>query len=290
MILGRLGRMAYINTLPVDWGVAKGNLGDLVTVRRGAPTELARLLAEGELDVSPVPAVAAAQHAREWLVLDHLCIGCRGAVGSVILHSDRLIEEMDHGAVAVTRESATAARLVELLLAEHWGLKARLVDHDRPAQARLLIGDSALRAAQGTDQGYFYDLGSAWKAHTGLDFVFGVWCIRRRFAEEYPERAHAMYHALKLSRCMGRLDAADVVAEAVRIIGLSEPQVRSYFQKLVYEPEHGLWTGLRHFLSLIGYNPYELEFFGEKGRRPIHSFARSGFPKSFPDGISWQLR
>ena len=131
MILGRLGRMAYINTLPVDWGLVHSPLGRQVKVYRGTPTTLNRLLAEGKLDVSAVSSVAAIEHAEEWVVLDHLCIGCRGEVGSVILHSDRPVEELNGRSIAVTAASATAARLLEILLARHWKVAVDLVEQDR---------------------------------------------------------------------------------------------------------------------------------------------------------------
>ncbi|MEW6140148.1 MAG: menaquinone biosynthesis protein [Thermodesulfobacteriota bacterium] len=127
----RLGRMAYINTLPVDWGLIKGGLGSLgATVRRGAPTTLNALMAEGHLDASPVSSVAAAEHAADWLVFDHLCIGSRGAVGSVILHSDVPVEELGGRSITVTSDSATATRLLQILLEGYWGVEAELaVDH-----------------------------------------------------------------------------------------------------------------------------------------------------------------
>ena len=181
MILGRLGRMAYINTLPVDWGLVHSPLGKSVKVYRGTPTTLNRLLAEGKLDVSAVSSVAAIEHAEEWVVLDHLCIGCRGEVGSVILHSDRPVEELNGRSIAVTAASATAARLLEVLLARHWKVDVDLVAQDRPAPARLLIGDTALRTAQCGTAGFIYDLGLAWRDFTGQNFVFGLWCIRREF-------------------------------------------------------------------------------------------------------------
>ena len=35
MILAKLGRMAYVNTLPVDWGLVKSPLGKLAHIVRG---------------------------------------------------------------------------------------------------------------------------------------------------------------------------------------------------------------------------------------------------------------
>lgn len=264
MILGRLGRMAYLNTLPVDWGLVTGPLGRFVAIQRGAPTTLNRFLAEGLLDVSPVSSVAAAEHAEDWLVLGNVCIASRGEVGSVILHSNRPVEDLAGRSIAVTGESATAARLLEVLLNEHWKVDAELVPGHCPAEARLLIGDSALKTAQSRPSGLIYDLGAAWKDYSGMDFVFGLWCVRRKFARTRSDETRALSHLLRCSYSLGRVEAAKVEAEAARVAGLPLPVMRDYYRKLVYELDDGLWSGLKMFLRLIGSDPDRLEIFEER--------------------------
>jgi chorismate dehydratase len=262
MILGRLGRMAYINTLFVDWGLVHSPLGKLVKEYRGTPTTLNRLLAEGKLDVSAVSSVAAIEHAEEWVVFDHLCIGCRGEVGSVILQSDRPVEELGGTCVAVTAASATAARLLAVLLARHWNVDVQLVGQDRLAPARLLIGDTALKAAQCGSAGYVYDLGMAWKHFTGQAFVFGLWCVHREFVEKYPQETRALYHLLQTSYAMGRAYKEGVIAEASHITGLDAPTLHAYFEKLVYDFDHDLWEGLNTFMNLLGHGRDRLRTYG----------------------------
>jgi chorismate dehydratase len=262
MTIGRLGRMAYINTLPVDWGLLSTPLADLVNIYRGTPTTLNRLLAEARLDVSPVSSVAAAERADEWLVLDKLCIGCRGEVGSVILQSERPVEELHGSAIAVTAASATAARLLKLLLSLYWRITVEFVPQDRPAAARLLIGDAALKAAQSGDGRFVYDMGQMWKDFTGHDFVFGLWCVRRAYAQERPREALALYHLLQTSYSIGRNEAPAVVTEAARITELAETTIDKYFPKLAYDLDEPLWAGLERFLELIGYPPGRLGIFG----------------------------
>ncbi len=281
MILGRMGRMAYINTLPVDWGVVNSPLGELVSILRGTPTALNALLACGDLDVSPVSLVAAAEHADEWFVLDHLCIGSRGEVGSVILHTDRPVEELDGRAVAVTTASATAARLLELLLSRHWGVKAELVPGDNGAASRLLIGDAALKTAHDPQGGYTYDLGQAWQQFTGKDFVFGLWCIRRSFVELRETDAWAIHDLLQASVALGTREAAKVVAEASRVTGLGEDLIRPYFAKLEYKLDEGLWSGLGTFLDMLGFDSGRLRTFGE-GNRWKETNAIPAGPGSLP--------
>lgn len=259
MILGRLGRMAYINTLPVDWGLAYGALGDLVEIQRGTPTVLNRLLAEAQLDLSPVSSVAAAEHAHDWLVLDSLGICSRAEVGSVILKSDRPVAELDGHRIAVTGASATARKLLEVLLNRYWDVSAELVSENVPAGARLLIGDAALLAAYKNGTGYVYDLGRAWHDFSGGNFVFGLWCIRKTFVEQHPEKAKALYHLLQASYALGRIQVEGVMAEAGRITGLSPVIIKSYYQKLVYKLDDRLWAGLTQFLNLAGYEPHRLE-------------------------------
>lgn len=261
-MLGRLGRMAYINTLPVDWGLAGSALGDLAEVRRGTPTLLNQLLADGKLDASAVSSVAAAEHAEDWLVFDHLCIGCKGEVGSVILHSERPVERLQRRTVACTSASATAVRLLKVLLERYWKVEAEFVGQDRRADARLLIGDSALKAAQPKSPGFVYDLGRVWKDFTGHDFVFGLWCVRREFARRFPEETRALYHLLETSYAMGRAEMPAVISSAASTTGLDTETIRQYFPKLVYQLDEDLWAGLGLFLRLIGHNPDRLQTFG----------------------------
>ncbi len=264
VILGRMGRMAYINTLPIDWGLVSSSLGKLVELRRGTPTALNRLLAEGRLDVSPVSSIAAAERPDEWLVLGGLCIGCRGKVGSVILRSDRPVAELHGGTVAVTSASATAVKLLDLLLKDHWRVDAGLVPEGERADAELLIGDTALKVVQSERKSFAYDLGEAWKEYSGQGFVFGLWCVRRLFATEYPEETLAMYHLLQASYAMGRSDMSQVCIEASRSTGLAVERVSCYFGHLMYDLDESLWRGLNTFLTSLGYSADCLERYTHK--------------------------
>ncbi|HMK33501.1 MAG TPA: menaquinone biosynthesis protein [Desulfomonilaceae bacterium] len=252
MILGNLGRMGYVNTLPVDWGVVNSPLGKLVHIIRGKPTDLNNLLATGHLDVSPVSSVAAAEHAEDWLVFDHLCIGSRGPVGSVILQADVPVERLHGMKVSITSASATASQLIRVLFAKYWHVDVYFVSDGESSPARLLIGDAALKAAH-SGTGFIYDLGQVWKDFTGRNFVFGVWCVTRDFVRDHPEQTRAIYHLLLTSYAMGLAHWPEVVREAVEVTGLDEHIINDYFPKLVYPFDRSLWAGLETFLDLIGF-------------------------------------
>jgi predicted solute-binding protein len=43
-----------------------------------------------------------------------------------------------------------------------------------------MIGDAAVSSADETVRRRYHDLGSLWKTHTGLPFVFAVWSVSSR--------------------------------------------------------------------------------------------------------------
>src|SRR5213593_4295998 len=134
---------------------------------QGVPTELNRRVLAGELDIAPISSIEYARNADRLRILPRLCVGSEGAVDSIQLVSKTPLEHVR--TVAVTPESATSVVLTKVLLPE-----ASLVPFDEPAEARLLIGDAALKSAF-EDPTPHYDLGRLWLERTGLPMVFAVW-------------------------------------------------------------------------------------------------------------------
>src|SRR5919202_3684090 len=95
------------------------------------------------------------------------CVSSEGAVDSIQLVSRKPLEQVR--TVAVTPESATSVVLTKVLLPE-----ARHVPLGGEADAKLLIGDAALKSAF-EDPTPHYDLGRLWLERTGLPMVFAVW-------------------------------------------------------------------------------------------------------------------
>jgi chorismate dehydratase len=151
----RLGRISYVNMAPVFFRLEAE--ADEV---QGVPTALNRKLIAGELDVAPISSIEYARHADSLRILPRLCVSSEGAVDSIQLVSKTPLEHVR--TVAVTPESATSVVLTKVLLPE-----ASLVPFDEPAEARLLIGDAALKSAF-EDPTPHYDLGRLWLERTGL--------------------------------------------------------------------------------------------------------------------------
>ena len=158
----RLGRISYVNMAPVFFRVE----ADVEEIQ-GVPTELNQRLLDGELDVAPISSIEYARHAERLRLLPRLCVASEGAVDSIQLVSKKPLEQVR--VVAVTPESATSVVLTKVLLPE-----AVHVPLGEEADARLLIGDAALKSAF-EDPTPHYDLGRLWLDRTGLPMVFAVW-------------------------------------------------------------------------------------------------------------------
>ena len=122
------------------------------------PTELARALLAGEVDVAPIPSIEWARNADRLKLLPRLCVSSEGAVDSIQLVSSVPLERIR--SVAVTPESATSVVLARVLLP---GRRAGLArggggrqapDRRRGAAQRLRGSDPAPRPGPDVDRAH----------------------------------------------------------------------------------------------------------------------------------------
>jgi chorismate dehydratase len=229
----RLGRISYVNMAPVFY-----RLGAEVEEVAGVPTELNAKLLAGEIDVAPISSIEYARHAGRLRLLPRLCVSSEGAVDSIQLVSRIPLEQVR--SVAVTPESATSAVLVRVLLpeAEHVALA-------EPADAKLLIGDGALRSAF-EDPTPHYDLGRLWLERTGLPMVFAVWAAPEPVADGLLELEDALVGSVRLARA----EPERLAYEASERYGYPPGFLARYFEKLRYRFGPRERAGLYTFLEL----------------------------------------
>ena len=97
----RLGRISYVNMAPVFYGL-ETEVEEVV----GVPTELNRMLLDGEIDIAPIPSIEYARNHDRLRILPRLCVSSEGAIDSI-----QLVTRMPFGqvrSVAVTPESSTS--------------------------------------------------------------------------------------------------------------------------------------------------------------------------------------
>jgi cyclic dehypoxanthinyl futalosine synthase len=189
---------------------------------------VARRIAEDEADVALMP-VAAAASIGDLRMLRGSAIGARGKVRSVLLVSERPLEELDE--VALDLSSRTSVVLARLLLRERLkrepklvGLAARdAIAHVGEGRGAVVIGDPAL-GLEGRFP-YALDLAEAWYQWTGLPFVFAAWCGRRGALSAEDER---LFDAARVRGLQHRDALADAHAAAS---GLPQESLRSYLRE-----------------------------------------------------------
>ena len=263
----RVGRIPYINCYPVYGGIDRGEVALEGTLVDGIPTVLNRLMAEGALDVSVVSTVEYARDARRYLLLPELGITSDGPVRSVMLFSRRAPQALGGRRVLVSKSSMTSVALLELLFEHVWRCRPEFVPgdaelsdiarfDDEPHDARLVIGDAALRLFDDANRGgpwakrypYRADLGAAWKDWTGLPFVFAVWVAQRSSPVHGALAAHA---SLIASRDWGLAHLDLLAAQASRASGIPVATCAEYFAGLDYRLSYPHLAGLTEFFRRL---------------------------------------
>jgi chorismate dehydratase len=204
----------------------------------GVPTELNAQLLAGAIDLAPISSIEWARHAERLRILPRLCVGSEGAVDSIQLVSRIPLEQVRR--IAVTPESATSVVLTKTLLPE-----AEHVPLDEEADAKLLIGDAALKSAF-EDPTPHYDLGRLWLERTGLPMVFAVWAA----PDPSPAGLTALEDALVASVRRARAEPEQLAYEASERYGYPAGFLARYFEKLRYRFGPRERAGLFTFLEL----------------------------------------
>lgn len=246
----RAGSVPYLNARPLTCG-----LEDRLVFLPPAP--LAAELRAGRLDAALV-SVTEVLLARDYDVLDGVAVASDGPVFSVFLAHRVPLEEVRE--IACDPVSLTSVNLLRVLLAER-GLRPalrELKDYAEAArhEAVLLIGNPAIAFRLAPQAHALWDLGGAWRALTGLPFVYAVWALRRA-ADTTALRAE-----LLAARDRGRRDLPRLIREATEFDAATR---HAYLTRHIrYDLGPAEKAGLARFaaeLNRHGYGPAELPRF-----------------------------
>jgi len=220
-------------------------INDIVLVQ-DYPASIATQLQEDSIDLGLVP-VAVIPRLQTAHVVGNYCIGCDGPVASVCLFSEVPISQVQ--TVLLDYQSRTSVELAKLLLREHWKIEPQLVhttsDYQSDIQgstAGLVIGDRAL--AQRSISPFIYDLGEAWKLHTGTPFVFAAWISNKQLDKDFLA-------AFDEANALGLQNVENVLAET------SHPSfdLHEYYTHFIqYRLDDAKRRGMQLFLEKLGGN------------------------------------
>ena len=178
----QVGAVSYLNAKPLYYGLEAYEPAVRLTL--DLPSRLAERLAAGSLDVGLIPSVEYFRGvASGYEVLPGFAIAARGSVRSV-----KLFGRVPWGQVrrlALDEGSRTSQALTRVWLDSVHGVRPERIESlpmgasplESSADAVLVIGDRAMRVP---DEPWHdvVDLAEAWRAMTGLPFVFALWVAR----------------------------------------------------------------------------------------------------------------
>lgn len=254
-----VGRISYVNVLPVYHPLESGQLPHNFVFHRDPPAQLNTMMRSGELDLGSCSSIEYARRPGLYALIPNLAIASRGPVKSVLLLSSRPIRELDERPVLVSAQTHTSAALLRLLLRRQFGIRPVSVTGDvssaltssRPPVAFLAIGDEAMRLRDHPAYPYRLDLGQAWTELTGLPFVFGVWVVHREAARRLGPAMDAAVQTLQASKRLGASQLHDLAALAASLTGWTRADAHDYFRGLSFDLGDWELKGLARFFQWL---------------------------------------
>lgn len=240
----RIGAVNYLNTRPLLHGFRNHRVMERVVLWTDYPARVAEALMRGNIDIGLVPVAVLPRLGNPRLVSD-FCIGCDGPVASVAIFGDRPIRELR--TIWMDYQSRTSVALARILLRDHWAHAPEIriaedesyIDRIGGDVGGLVIGDRAFR--QALKSSHMYDLGAAWKEHTGLPFVFATWVADKPIEPDFIRDFND-------ANALGLEDLDAVIREQ------SNPPCdlgRYYRENIRYRFDEAKREGLRRFLELL---------------------------------------
>lgn len=209
----RISAVSYLNTKPFLYGLFTHPVKSEIDLRLDVPSECARKLRNGEVDLALLP-VGALRDLPEYKLISDYCIGADGSVRTVCIYSQVPIEQVQE--VYLDPDSRTSVLLCKYLLQDYWRSPVKFMQ-GRPGYeqlikgttAGLMIGDKALD--QELRSAYVYDLAEYWKKMTGLPFTFAVWVSTQSLDQDFINSFNAA-----LAQGLARIDELVMLMENTR--------------------------------------------------------------------------
>ena len=243
----RVSVVQYLNTVPLIWGMLRGEQQGKFDLNFTTPAQCADAVRAGTADAGIIPAIEA-QRIENLQVISGVSISSLERVRSVVLLSKQPIDQIT--SVALDISSRTSVALLTILLRKFYGLQPKMAPTDpdpekmlENSDAALLIGDPAL--SFDTRRARVYDLAAEWKAFTGLPFVFAVWAGPRKarlsdFSRDFQE-----------SRDYGVTHVNAIATEYAPRHGMTPDEVKIYLtENINYTLDGKLRKGLDLFYRL----------------------------------------
>jgi chorismate dehydratase len=252
----KLGYIDYLNCYPFYFRMFEKQVVNGISIYPGYPCMLNKMMADRQLDMSPISSATCAEIANDVLVLPQFCLSSVGYVGSVILVSKIPIEDLNQKRVGITSASHTSEVLLKVLLKYFYNLEPVYIPTQprpvlRDMDAALVIGNDAM-AISSEPIPYIYDLGDLWLRKTGFPVVFAVFVVRERVIEKYSSRIKSVISSYHSSLCYLEEEKEHVVSKARAKYPDIIYDINSYFDLLEFKFDDELKKALMFYYAIAG--------------------------------------
>ena len=237
--------VSYLNTRPLLLGMEQSPFKERIELLKAYPAQIAQALLDDTIDIGLVP-VAIMPLLKHPQLISNYVIGTEGEVASVALFSQVPMDQIEK--VYLDYQSRTSVALAKILFKQYWKKDVEFLtategymDQINGNTAGIIIGDRALASLDKFE--HIYDLGSAWKAYTGLPFVFAAWVANKPLPEEFMEAFDAAnaYGLDKLDEVIALIPASQQVYDLHKY----------YTDNISYELTDEKRAGLAKFLEAL---------------------------------------
>ena len=238
----RLGKISFANCDFPYYAIEHGRIeAHDIDIEQAHPVELARVLFDGELDISPISSIMYGKR-DNLLILPGLSITSNDFTKSVLICSNGKMDiaELEGKTLCIPETTASSAALIKIIL---WrsGVKVKIKqchgsDIDRMLKlgdAALLIGDSAIHAIG--KYSVIADLGNEWKKITGKKMVYALWVVREEFAKQHPDKVRYVLNTLLRSKDYAYKNVSEIADFIGRQKKIDCGFMREYLHTLDYD-------------------------------------------------------
>jgi len=241
----RIGAVSYLNTRPLLLGMEQSPFRDSIDLVKSYPAQIAQDLLDDTIDIGLVPVAIMPLLSNPQIVSKYV-IGSEDEVASVALFSQVPMEQIEK--VYLDYQSRTSVQLAKVLLAQYWKKEVEFliategyINEISGTTAGVIIGDRALASLKRFI--HIYDLGLAWKQHTGLPFVFAAWVANKAIPSAFIEAFDAAneYGLSHLDEVIALIPASEQVYDLHKY----------YTENISYELTPEKRKGLEKFLEAL---------------------------------------
>ena len=237
--------VSYLNTRPLLLGMEQSPFKERIELMKAYPAQIAQALLDDTIDIGLVP-VAVMPLLKHPKLISKYVIGTEGEVASVALFSRVPMDQIEK--VYLDYQSRTSVALAKILFKHYWKKEVEFlnategyINQINGTTAGIIIGDRALVSLDKFE--HIYDLGSAWKAYSGLPFVFAAWVANKPIPLEFME-------AFDAANGYGLSHLEDVIALIPAIEQVYDLH-KYYTENISYELTPEKKAGLDKFLEAL---------------------------------------